>query len=65
MMRNFVYQFYNEGFATTFCLKPIKFIKRIVKNELFCNILIVLVKIIYTLLMVLVAWKIFWIKYPF
>lgn len=64
-MKSFIYQFYNEGFATTFCLKPIKLIKKVVKNDTICKILIIFVKLIYTLLMICLAWKLFWVVYPF
>lgn len=63
-MRDYIYQFYNEGLATTFCLKPIDFIKKIVKNKFISDMLIMLVRIIYTIFILWLAWKIFWIKYP-
>ena len=27
-MKNYIYQFYNEGFATTFYLKPVNYLKK-------------------------------------
>ena len=63
-MKDYIYQFYNEGFATTFCLKPINFIKKTVKNKILGDMLIMFVRIVYTIFMLWLAWNIFWIKYP-
>ena len=32
-MKDYVNQFYTEGLATTFYLKPIKYINRVIKNK--------------------------------
>ena len=63
-MRNYINQFYNEGLATTFYLKPMKFINKVIKSRKACRIIGVLLKILYTIFMFILAWYIFWNRYP-
>lgn len=63
-MRDYIYQFYNEGLATTFCLKPIKFVSKIIKNKKILNIFSILIKILYTVFALVFAWYVFLKKYP-
>ena len=49
-MKEFIRQFYNEGFATTFIKKPSNFLKKHIKNKKIVNFLILLIKIFYTIL---------------
>ncbi len=63
-MKNYIHQFYNEGFATTFYLKPIKFIKKHIKNENIVKMLSLFIKIIYTIAMIIVAIITFKKQYP-
>lgn len=63
-MKNYTDQFYNEGLATTFYLKPMKFINRVIKNKVVCNIIGILIKILYTVFVLILAWFIFWDRYP-
>lgn len=51
-MREYIKQFYTEGFATTFYQKPIKFIDKKVKNKKMVKFLSIIIKIIYTLVFV-------------
>ena len=44
-MKEYIRQFYNEGFATTFIKKPVKFLKKHIKNEKIVKILTILIKI--------------------
>ena len=32
-MKDYIYQFYNEGFATTFYLKPVNYLKKNIHNN--------------------------------
>ena len=48
-MKNIVYQFYNEGFATLFCQKPINHIRKNISNEKVVKVLSIFIKILYTL----------------
>ena len=51
-MKSMIYQFYNEGFATTFCVKPIKYIQNKVKNKNIVEFLVASIYTIYTLLVI-------------
>lgn len=48
-------QFYNEGFATLFYKKPIAFIDKRIKNKKIVKLLSILIKIIYTVLIISLA----------
>lgn len=62
-MKSMIYQFYNEGFATMFCLKPINFIKKKIKNKSLTKILIILVRIVYTILVLFISILVIYIKF--
>lgn len=63
-MKDYIYQFYNEGLATTFYLKPVKFIEKKIKNKKLFNFITLFIKIMYTVLVLVFAWFVFWSKYP-
>ena len=63
-MREYIEQFYNEGFATTFYLKPLNYLKRKISNKRMFNILSISLKIIYTVLILIFAVFMFFKKYP-
>ncbi len=63
-MKEFIKQFYNEGFATTFIKKPVKFLKKHIKNEKIVNFLTILIKIFYTLLILAFAVLMFKKQFP-
>lgn len=63
-MKDYIDQFYNEGLATTFYLKPIRFIEKMIKNKRIVNFIKILIKIVYTVLVLIFAWFVFWSKYP-
>lgn len=63
-MKDYIDQFYKEGFATTFYLKPVNFIKKKINNKKLSKLLINLVKIIYTILVLIFAVYMFLEKYP-
>ena len=62
-MKEYIRQFYNEGFATTFIKKPVKFLKKHIKNEKIVKFLTILIKIFYTLL--ILAFAVFMFKKQF
>ena len=62
-MKSMLYQFYNEGFATTFVLKPINFIKKSIKNQNLVNTFSFIIKFIYTILMILVLIFVIYLKF--
>ena len=63
-MRDYIDQFYNEGLATTFYLKPIRFIEKNVKNKIIVKMIKMFIMIVYTVLVLIFAWFVFWTKYP-
>ena len=63
-MKDYIDQFYNEGLATTFYLRPIRFIDKKIKNKKVVNFIKLLIKIIYTILVLIFAWFAFLSKYP-
>lgn len=63
-MKDYIDQFYNEGLATTFYLRPVKFIEKKIKNKEVVNFIKLLIKIIYTILVLIFAWFAFLSKYP-
>ena len=60
----FIEQFYNEGFATTFYLKPLNYLKRKISNKRVLKILDIILKVIYTVLILIFAVFMFFKKYP-
>lgn len=63
-MKDYINQFYNEGLATTFYLKPIKYLNKNINNKKLLKITSFLVKIMYTISALIFAWYVFWDKYP-
>ena len=47
---SYIEQFYNEGLATTFYLKPVRFIRKKVRNKKVSNFICMIIKILYTIL---------------
>ena len=54
-MKEYIKQFYNEGLATRFYLKPINYLKKKIKNKKIIDILSIIIKIIYTTLVLSLA----------
>lgn len=48
-MKNIINQFYNEGFATIFRLKPINLIKKSINNKTIVSLLSFIISLLYTL----------------
>jgi len=63
-MKDYVNQFYNEGLATTFHLKPVNWIRKKVRNKKVSKCLVFLIKVLYTILVLIFALFIFLIKWP-
>lgn len=63
-MKDYIDQFYNEGLATTFYLKPIKYLERKIKNVKILKFIKILIKILYTVLVLAFAVFVFMYKYP-
>ena len=63
-MKEYIKQFYNEGLATTFYLKPLNFMRKYIKNEKKFKLINIFICILYTILAVIFAWFMFWDRYP-
>ena len=61
-MKSMIYQFYNEGFATTFVIRPINFISKRIKNKTLVEFLCMIVKTLYTILILAFACLVAYIK---
>ncbi len=57
-------QFYNEGFGTTFYLKPLKYIKKTIKNVKFRKFLMITLKVLYTIIFIVIGIIMFIINFP-
>lgn len=56
-MQSILRQFYHEGFAVLFCRKPVEFLEKKIKNKRAAKVLSVLIKSLYTLLMLALVAK--------
>ena len=63
-MREYINQFYNEGFATTFYLRPVKYLNKKLKNKKILKVLLMILKIVYTILVLIFAGYMFYSKFP-
>lgn len=62
-MKNIVYQFYNEGFATLFCLKPISYIKNNINNKNIVNVISFIIRFLYTVAVIFLIVILTYFKY--
>lgn len=62
-MKNMIKQFYTEGFATTFYVKPVKYLNKKIENKKIVKFLSILIKIFYTIIVLLLAGIIFYKKW--
>lgn len=63
-MKEYINQFYNEGLATTFYLKPIRYFNKILKNKKLFRMIEIIIKILYTILVLIFAGYMFNNKFP-
>lgn len=63
-MRNYINQFYNEGFATSFYLKPLNYLNKKIKNKKLFKFISVVIGIFYTILVLIFAGIMFYRKFP-
>lgn len=64
-MKEYIEQFYNEGMATTFYIKPIKYFENKIKNPQIFNICKNIIKILYTIFVIVFAIFMFKNRLPF
>ena len=63
-MKSYIEQFYSEGLATTFYTKPINFVRRFIKNDVLFKLIGIVIKVLYTVFVLMLAWFMFWDRYP-
>lgn len=63
-MKDYIKQFYSEGFATTFYLRPTKYVKKKIKDKTKVRNINFIIKIIYTLAAIAFAIFMFIINWP-
>lgn len=51
-MKDYIWQFYNQGFGSIFYVKPINYLKKKIKNKQLFKLITVLIKIMYTLIFI-------------
>lgn len=64
-MKEYIKQFYSEGLANTFYIKPINYLKKNIKNKNILKLLSTLLKIIYTVFCIILAIILFKVIFPF
>ena len=62
-MRSLIYQFYNEGFATTFLLKPMNYLSNNINSKKVVNAFSIILKFLYTTLVIFILVLVFYLKY--
>ena len=61
-MKEYIKQIYNEGLATTFYIKPVNYLKKVIKNKKILDVMIVIFKIIYSIIVFIFAIMILYYK---
>ena len=64
-MKEYLKQFYSEGLANTFYLKPLKYLEKHIKNKNILKLFSTLLKIIYTIFCIVLAIILFKVIFPF
>lgn len=54
-MKEYIRQFYSEGFGSVFYQKPVKYLDNKIKNKKFVKFLSIIIKILYTIIFVSIA----------
>ena len=63
-MKEYIRQFYNEGLATTFYLKPVNYLNKKIKHKNIKKNLCLIIKICYTILVLIFAVLVFYNSWP-
>lgn len=64
-MKDYIEEFYNDGLGYIFIQIPKKFINKHIKNKKIANIIMLLIKILYTICAILLMVYIIYKKWPF
>lgn len=51
-MKEYIWQFYNQGFGSIFYVRPINYLEKKIKNKHLFNTIKMLIKIMYTLIFI-------------
>lgn len=63
-MKDYIDEFYNEGFGLIFCKRPLDYLSKLVKNKKLYNIIKIIIKVLYTILIIGIAIILFIAKWP-
>ena len=64
-MKNIIHQFYYEGLGSIFYKKPVRYIEKKVKNKNLAIFLTILIRILYTTIILFIIGYILYKKWPF
>ena len=64
-MKELITQFYNEGLGNLFYKKPINYLNKKIKNKTLVKIISILIKFIYTILIIAFIFYYLYKKLPF
>lgn len=64
-MKEYIKQFYSEGLANTFYIKPLNYLKKHIKNKTLLKYFSLILKTLYTIFCIILAIILFKIIFPF
>lgn len=64
-MKEYLKQFYSEGLANTFYVKPLNYLKKNIKNKSILKLFSIILKVIYTIFCIVLAIILFKVIFPF
>ncbi len=64
-MKEYIKQFYSEGLANTFYVKPLNYLKKHINNKDLLKVCSLLLKIAYTVFCIILAIILFKVIFPF
>lgn len=64
-MKEYIKQFYSEGLANTFYVKPLSYLKKHINNKDLLKVCTLLLKITYTVFCIVLAIILFKVIFPF
>ncbi len=64
-MKEYIKQFYSEGLANTFYIKPLNYLKKHIKNKKILKCFSLILKTIYTIFCIILAIILFKVIFPF
>ena len=64
-MKDYIKQFYTEGLAYIFCVVPINYLKKHIKNTNIISVLSFIIRFIFTIIVLGISLYILYSKWPF